>query len=741
MTGQASHEHRKKDSSSSQSCDDEPNSLNTLHWPANVLLFHPPPLDTDDETKAEHSREIQRQIEPTQDPTTLNPFSKSADDDKLTFTSDKHFSPHHYALLFAPGEYPNCSFEVGYYVQMLGLGVNAQDVQFSTLDTTEKNKESSSSSGPFVPALNKHLSAEEYATIPYDGAGICLDTFWRSAENFSIVGSSVVWAVSQAAPLRRVDIQGGDLKFGDGGGAYASGGVLANARVDGGMVEYQTQQQFYTRNVEFGSGKDGERGYSGGAWNLTFSGCTSTTATAAAADGARVPLDANGQDSENPDLVYSSEPVPRVRMEKPFISLENGDRWYLRVPKSTRHPDQVVGPQLNEQTAGERRDFCRVKVVAPRPVEDKDVLDADAYNSLDDIDDAITQIIQIALDEGKDVVLCPGTFFLTKALIVKSSNQVILGLGLATLVSPQDGSPCIRVKSNIPGVRIAGLTLEASSQKRLKGPQSLMSRLQSIFFQNPNQRQNGDGVRSLLEFGEPDIFDPGNPENPGLLSDIFCRVGGMNLERVQVQTDVMIRIHSGHVIGDNLWLWRADHVQLDSRNKEKPNDPKLPLYHQTRRNDRAGVYECAVDTALEVRGDNVTMYGLFCEHTLKDQLIWKGNHGVVTFYQCELPYDVQHNHFKDHVGYKVGDSVHHHTARGIGVYSNFQVDDIRAKAGIWSPGRPKIYIMNPFTIFLDGRTGSQIDAVATERDDGTGEESSMGDPVTASTKGIPSRPR
>jgi hypothetical protein len=48
----------------------------------------------------------------------------------------------------------------------------------------------------------------------YDFQGGALDTFWRSAENFrtaatwdSTIGApGMLWAVSQAAPLRRVQV-------------------------------------------------------------------------------------------------------------------------------------------------------------------------------------------------------------------------------------------------------------------------------------------------------------------------------------------------------------------------------------------------------------------------------------------------------------------------------------------------------------------------------------------------------
>ena len=64
---------------------------------------------------------------------------------------------------------------------------------------------------------------------------------------------------------------------------------------------------------------------------------------------------------------------------------------------------------------------------------------------------------------------------------------------------------------------------------------------------------------------------------------------------------------------------------------EEPNDPPLD-YHQVR------MGECMVDNTIWVYGDNVSIYGLACEHTIEDQIIWKGEHGSVTFIQMELPY-------------------------------------------------------------------------------------------------------
>ena len=45
------------------------------------------------------------------------------------------------------------------------------------------------------------------------------------------------------------------------------------------------------------------------------------------------------------------------------------------------------------------------------------------------------------------------------------------------------------------------------------------------------------------------------------------------------------------------------------------------------------------DTGLIVNGDHVTATGLFVEHYQKTEVIWNGEHGNVTFFQNELPYD------------------------------------------------------------------------------------------------------
>lgn len=50
----------------------------------------------------------------------------------------------------------------------------------------------------------------------------------------------------------------------------------------------------------------------------------------------------------------------------------------------------------------------------------------------------------------------------------------------------------------------------------------------------------------------------GDPSKPVVLSDVFARVGGPDEHPVQAAT--MVVVNAGNVLGDNLWLWRADHT-------------------------------------------------------------------------------------------------------------------------------------------------------------------------------------
>lgn len=203
------------------------NEPKTPDWPSSVLVFHPPTNQIHPQSEVEA---IKARIKETEDPLITYQLNGK---DATTHISTNHFTDKRYALLFAPGVYPDCQFQVGYYVQMAGLGRKAKGNADEAVTFTGNE------SGPYIQALNqnKPMDIDQGGSIPYPGAGICLDSFWRGAENYS--ARSTQWAVSQAAALRRVSIKE-ELTCCD-GGSYASGGFVANAEV--GSVNFGGQQQ------------------------------------------------------------------------------------------------------------------------------------------------------------------------------------------------------------------------------------------------------------------------------------------------------------------------------------------------------------------------------------------------------------------------------------------------------------------------------------------------------------------
>src|SRR5207253_7523621 len=137
-----------------------------------------------------------------------------------------------------------------------------------------------------------------------------------------------------------------------------------------------------------------------------------------------------------------------------------------------------------------------------------------------------------------------------------------------------------------------------------------------------------------------------HPNDPIVLSDIFCRAGGAAPGAARC----FVTINANDVIGDNFWLWRADH------------------------GNGAGWTTNANRNGLIVNGANVTVYGLFVEHCQEYQTLWNGNGGRMYFYQSEMPYDPpnyeawSHDGVHGYASYKVADSVTTHQAWGLGIY-------------------------------------------------------------------------
>ena len=133
---------------------------------------------------------------------------------------DNEMGTQRYALLFKPGTYGSAEqpliIQVGYYTEVAGLGASPSDV-----------------------TINGHVDVYNRCLAP-DNC-IALVNFWRSLSNLTInvmgqsgcYASGDFWAVSQAAPMRRVNITGGNLTLMDyctAGPQYASGGFIADSQ-------------------------------------------------------------------------------------------------------------------------------------------------------------------------------------------------------------------------------------------------------------------------------------------------------------------------------------------------------------------------------------------------------------------------------------------------------------------------------------------------------------------------------
>lgn len=346
-----------------------------------------------------------------------------------------------------------------------------------------------------------------------------------------------------------------------------------------------------------------------------------------------------------PEQPYTAiDRTPLVR-EKPYLFVDAEGRYGVRVPEFKKNGSQGPG-WIDGSSAGAMLPIERFHIARP----EKDTAAS----------------INAALDEGKNLLLTPGIYHLESAIRVMRPDTVVLGLGYATLI-PDKGTPAMIV-ADVDGVKIAGVLLDA-------GP-----------VQSP----------TLLQVGAPDA-KASHADNPIFLYDLFCRVGGAGAG----SADVMVTINSNHVVGDNFWLWRADHGR-GARWTSNPNR-----------------------TGLIVNGDDVTIYGLFVEHCQEYQTVWNGDGGRVYFYQSEMPYDPpsqeawRHGDVNGYASYKVSDSVKTHEAWGLGVYAVFYAAPVVADNAIETPSAPGIKMYNMVTLRLGGgQPGSGIKHVINGKGDG-----------------------
>jgi len=246
--------------------------------------------------------------------------------------------------------------------------------------------------------------------------------------------------------------------------------------------------------------------------------------------------------------------------------------------------------------------------------------------------------------------LTPGFYSFDQALTITHPNTVIIGIGFPTLTAT-NGNAIIHV-TDVDGARVGGFIFQAG---KTLSP-------------------------TLIQWGDTNSY--GNQSNPGIIYDVFARVGGTNNpSQYQVSTDVVVTINQRYTFLDNAWLWSADHDI--SGNVMNGNNPSK--------------------NGLVVNGDDVITYALAVEHHLQDGVVWNGERGRSYFYQCELPYDVTADFgTKGYAGYSVNTSVTTHNAWGTGVYSFYRDYTVTTPSAIKAPDGAGIKFVHPFTRYLAG---------------------------------------
>ncbi|MCX4766282.1 coagulation factor 5/8 type domain-containing protein [Streptomyces sp. NBC_01275] len=292
------------------------------------------------------------------------------------------FGAGRYALLFKPGTYSGLNAQLGFYTSIAGLGLSPDD--------TTINGDVTVDAGWFN--------------------GNATQNFWRSAENLALVPANGTnrWAVAQAAPFRRMHVRG-DLNLSPTGYGWASGGYIADSRIDGQVGPY-SQQQWYTRDSVIGS-------WLNGVWNMVFSGVQSAPA----------------QSFPNPP--YTTLATTPISREKPFLYLD-GSEYRVFLPEKRTNASGVTWG--NGTPRGTSLSLSRFYVAKPG---------------------VTAATLNQALTEGLHLLLTPGIYHLDQPIQVNRAGTVVLGLGYATLV-PDNGVTALKV-ADVDGVRLAGFLIDA----------------------------------------------------------------------------------------------------------------------------------------------------------------------------------------------------------------------------------------------------------------------------------------
>ncbi|KAK5627897.1 hypothetical protein RRF57_003612 [Xylaria bambusicola] len=324
----------------------------------------------------------------------------------------------------------------------------------------------------------------------------------------------------------------------------------------------------------------------------------------------------------NPYTILERTPVIR---EKPYLYITAQDQYQVFVPslqENTRGPSWING----NETPGKSILIDDFLIAKPA--------------------DASAASINTALDSGRHILFTPGIYKIDDALRVTKAGTIILGLGQPSLI-PITGRPAISV-ADVEGVTIAGLIIDAGE---VNSP-------------------------TLVEVGPQDSC-ANHAANPTFLYDLTVRTAG------HCKNDAGIVINSHNVVGDQLWLWRADH------------------------GDGAGWNSNPTENGVVVHGNNVTIYGLFNEHHKEYQTLWTGNTAAEYTFINRRSLTIRQTKSLGCVG-RLMDAVTSHEAWGLGIYSYFRDSPTKLENAIEVPESPGVKLHHLTTVWLTGTPGSEI---------------------------------
>ncbi|MBE5959753.1 MAG: coagulation factor 5/8 type domain-containing protein [Lachnospiraceae bacterium] len=320
------------------------------------------------------------------------------------------------------------------------------------------------------------------------------------------------------------------------------------------------------------------------------------------------------------------------KIEKPFLVYDDEHGYGVYLPKLENETSLTTWAEGSEGTVKSLSSFYIAK-----PGDDASKINEE-------------------LEDGKNILFTPGIYEFSETIKVNNPDTVIYGMGLATLVATEGNA--VMETADVDGIRISGLIFEAGDKES----------------------------ETLLRIGA-EKTDVSHEENPVSLNDVYFRVGGSG--RYVGKVSNCVTINSNNVIGDNFWVWRADHGA------------------------NVGWNVNTAKNGIIINGDNVTMYGLFVEHFQEYQTIWNGNGGKLYFYQSEIPYDVPNqeefmshdNTVNGYSSYKVSDDVTDHEAWGLGIYAYNRDAEVDINSAAEVPDVEGVKIHNIVSVVLNGHPG------------------------------------